>query len=225
MLIWTKVLYVSCVVLNLLCALIMYLIEPYLDNLDQIALMQGFLTKAILVGLGILLLGLVSMGLSCVYYVFWLLWLHREGTNLRTVGTTDFPPMLAVFCTSIPLINGIFDFFILRDILRSQGNALLAYGKDVAPMPNRDLNICLVLSLLMIAMCFIDNSVVTFIVIAVLFGATLPFLMNVLKRCMEQGNALFRLHEDAVLRAKVEEVLRERESASAVGEAQAQGEN
>lgn len=221
---WTKLYYIFGIAFNLLFALLIHLCGDF-SNFDETMFTQGFMTKAILAAFAFMLFSFVVFAFFVVYYIFWILWLHREGTNLRVVSKTDFPPALAVFCTSIPVIGGIFDYFILRDIIRAQGNALRAYGKPAAPMPNLDLTIFFVATIASIALYFVKSESVSFLVTAVLCAVILRSMVRVLRQCIEQGRILVQTHDDVVLRAKVDEVLRERELAKAACEAgQAAGE-
>ena len=148
-----------------------------------------------------------------LFFVYWILWLYRAIRNLRCLTTTTFSPNVAVVCSVLlPYIGHIFDVFILRDIARRQQKLL----------DGRDLVIFLAFILVGIVVAFAeiaDSWSGCFAACAAMVGIMVSWL-RVLRPCVEQGNMLYKLHEEDVLRAKVDEVLREREIEKAAREIQ-----
>jgi hypothetical protein len=158
-----------------------------------------------------------------IFLVYWMLWLYRAIKNLRCLTTTTFSPNVAVVCsTFLPYIGHIFDVFILRDIARRQQKLLDERGIQYTPVTRRDLVIffAFILVTIVVAMAEIAASWFgCFAVCAAIIGLMVSCL-RVLRPCVEQGNMLYKLNEEDVLRAKVDEVLREREIEKAAREIQ-----
>ena len=158
-----------------------------------------------------------------LFFVYWILWLYRAIRNLRCLTTTTFSPNVAVVCSVLlPYIGHIFDVFILRDIARRQQKLLDGRGIRYTPVTGRDLVIFLAFILVGIVVAFAeiaDSWSGCFAACAAMVGLMVSYL-RVLRPCVEQGNMLYKLHEEDVLRAKVDEVLREREIEKAAREIQ-----
>ena len=158
-----------------------------------------------------------------LFFVYWILWLYRAIKNLRCLTTTTFSPNVAVVCSVLlPYIGHIFDVFILRDIARRQQKLLDGRGIQYTPVTRRDLVIFFAFILVGIVVAFAeiaDSWSGCFAACAAMVGLMVSCL-RVLRPCVEQGNMLYKLHEEDVLRAKVDEVLREREIEKAAREIQ-----
>lgn len=158
-----------------------------------------------------------------IYIIYWVLWLHRAIKNLRCLTKTTFSPNVAVICSVfLPYIGHLFDIFILRDIARRQQKLLDERGIQYTPVTRRDLVIFFffILAGIVVALAEVAGSWPgCFAACATIIGLMVSCL-RVLRPCMEQGNMLYRLHEEDVLRAKVDEVLREREIEKAAREVQ-----
>jgi len=213
---WTRLFYVASVLCNIV--LVAFAVGRLYANSGSIEQVQFKLLGLFIV---LLLMFLAGGVIACIYIVNWVLWLYGEEKNIRKLGKSGFSPFGAALLSSIPLIGRLIDYWIFRDILARQEAALRSYGKEPSPIPRRELVIFLVSSFALVVFHAMLDVWWGYAVIAAIFCVIARYLLVVMERIVEQGGMLYRLHEEFVLRAKVDEVLREREIEKAAREVQA----
>jgi uncharacterized Tic20 family protein len=198
------------------------------EGMDKAAVMQFYyavqrLYRLFMADMTVMLGALVVSALMGVLFsVYWILWLYRAVKNLRCLTKTFFSPAAALVCPILPDIGYFIGIFILWDIARRQQKLLDGRGIQYTPVTRRAVAIFIVFMLLGNIVVYEEVGATwpgCFAACASLIGIMVSWL-RVLRPCVEQGNMLYKLHEEDVLRAKVDEVLREREIEKAAREIQ-----
>lgn len=152
----------------------------------------------------------VCIVMAGVFYVYRILWLYRAIKNIRCFTKTFFSPIVAIVCSAIPYIGIYFDVFILRDITRRQQKLLDEQGIQYTPVPRRDLATLFVFQLLcaiVLGAEIADSWPGCFVACTVIVATMLNWL-HVLRPCVEQGNTLYQLQQEEIIRTKLEEASR-----------------
>lgn len=177
--------------------------------------------------------GIVLLPIACVLLIFsvivhvvtWLSWLFHAEENLRKVGTTRFSPWGSVILSFIPYIGLPLHYFIFRDIVAKTEKILEKRGllrtdsKPEKGVPMAFVHAFALFSVLTSLFIYIQKDVG--MVWGCLLGlAALACYIRVLTVFVREEHILFDLHQEDILRAKVDQVLREREIERAASEIQ-----
>ena len=147
-----------------------------------------------------------------LFNVYWILWLHRAVKNLRCLTKTFFSPVAAVVCTALPDIGFFIAVFVLWDIARHQQELLDERGIQYTPVTKRNLVIYVVF--LILGNIVVSEDIASswpgcLAAFAGIIGIMLSWV-RILRPCVEQGNMLYLLQQEEIIRAKREEIFRER---------------
>jgi hypothetical protein len=137
-------------------------------------------------------------------------WIYNTVKTLRKFTRTTFSPVAAAICTLIPVICGIFDYFIFKDILDRQKKTLaLQKAKFVAPRPGM-LKWILILSVIgVIPAIGYELVALRMISLAILVSAGVVYI-KVMEAIIENENTLSIIRERELLERKVDEILTQR---------------
>lgn len=217
---WTKVNIVLSVLVVVLAVSFYRVIEVLETHPEADPLSMGVL-------LGLLAYGAISFALVisvCIQAFFWLLWMFRAEENLRRCTTTAFSPWGAVICCCLPYVGTLLHFFVFRNLVRRMEAALAAHRKGDSSTYAPAVPMNLVVGYFV---CGLLGGVTYFVSDTPLFACYLFWIssaicyIKALSAYMGQERELAEIYKDEELRAKVDEVLREREIEKAAREVQA----
>jgi len=219
---WTKVNIVLSVLVVVLAISFYRVIEVLETHPEADPLSMGVL-------LGLLAFGVVGFALVisvCIQALFWLLWMFRAEENLRRCTTTAFSPWGAVICCSLPYVGTLLHFFVFRNLVRRMEVALAERrkGDSSTYAPAVPMNLVIgyfVCSLLGGVAYFVSGTPLLALSCYLLWIASAVCYIKALSAYMRQERELAEIYKDEELRAKVDEVLREREIEKAAREVQA----
>lgn len=197
----------------------------------------GFYVSTLMMS-GIVLLPVALMLLvfcSVLHLVFWLAWLFRAEENLRKVTKPSFSPWGSVILSLIPYIGLPIHYFIFRDMVLKMEKILerrgvLPNGSDksiendekalkpcIERVPMKFVNAFVVCTVLSSIFIYLWKDAGAYIG-CVLGLVALACYIRALSVYVQEERVLFNLCEEDALRAKVDQVLREREIEKAASE-------
>ena len=135
---------------------------------------------------------------------------HAE-ENLRKITHTAFSPWGAVALCFIPFLGQLLHYFVFRDIVKHTEQQLAVREVITAKVPMSFVNAFFALILASgILLCF-GRSDLLVDVRFVLWIVSLGCFLRALLVLVVEEQALYQTYQEEVLRAKVDQVLRERE--------------
>ena len=141
-------------------------------------------------------------------------WLYISIQTLRKFTSTTFSPIAAVFCTLIPWGNGIFDYFIFKDILARQEHALKSRNAKFTSVKPGLLKWILILAILSLITSFFYDLYKSTICKLLGLLLSLPacwLYIKTMKAMIENEKNLLTIQERDLLDRKVDEILKQRE--------------
>lgn len=218
---WMKVIFILFVAFWL--QFVFMVASIYLLFGHWLALCTGmlFMAFAFCIGAGIF----ISLVVFCISY---LSWLHRAISNLRLLTTTSFSPMGAVLLTCIPYFGYFLNYFIFRDMVKSQEKYMEQHGILKKRFPKKILNAWFIASLVLLILVFEEpnphgfmtifymtlgfdgNNAITFLEKTLIVIISILYIMS-FSAYVKQERELFRIHTEELFNKHVDEVIRERE--------------
>lgn len=198
---------------------------------------DNFPIMAVMMSGALLLLVAMFLLFFCFFLhkVFWLMWLYRAEENLREIGTTLFPSWASVILSLIPLIGLPLHYFIFKDVVARtekilEARGVLPRGRDVSPEKSENvgnprnervsagfMNTFMVCAILSSVSLYLWKD--TNIYIGSFLGLiALACYIRAFSVFVHEEKILFDLHQEDVLNAKVDRILREREILKAASE-------
>lgn len=212
---WMK----SWVVLTILLCILSFLVVLFLGKASQEP--SNLLSIIVLfLPFGIFVVGALFLFSLFMQYCYWIAWMYRAVTNLRIIGHTRFSPLVAVIISVLPYVGFVLHYFVIRDIVDGIDAKLGELGVARQPVPVNCISTFAVLNLLgMMSAMFISNPSAG-IIVAVLGLAALCFYISALQYCVRQEKLLLTAGQEEIIRRRVEEVLKQRETEKAASQVQ-----
>lgn len=190
--------------------------NPVLMGNDAMSMSVGLITLLLLLLLSIfVLLVFCLVGGICV-----LVWTFRVTKNLRTKAKTVLSPWVSVIGLIIWYVNIFVQFGIFRNLTHVQEKLLKDAGATVKPVPLKMLTGWFVTSLVSLVVSYNSSSAVCVMAGIILAAASVIFFLKAFEPFVAQHSLLFKLEQEAILRKKVDEVIREREIEKLASEVQ-----
>lgn len=176
-------------------------------------------------GVLLLVIGIVCAGFFAAisfinFAINWLLWLFRSTQNLKALQPDSISPWLAVILCCLPIVGQIAIYCILRSLAKRTQLELENRNVDFLPVPMKLLNLYLVLTVVSTALASFNQMGILMSAGAVLSFAVMVLLLKILTLLTALEQKLFKIHEEQILRQKVDQVLREREIEKAASQVQ-----
>lgn len=228
---WMKVIIVLFFVLRFLPVLLFGLLTLAEGNFVQSIMKStaGFwYLFGICIVISMVFSGFVLLGAFFAFCVRYLSWLYRAISNLRLLTTTSFSPMGAVLLTCIPYFGYFLNYFIFRDMVKSQEKYMEQHGILKKRFPKKILNAWIIVSLVLIAIILArpdETGIFTALFMTFEFNGSdaIEFLEKTLivvipilyiisfSAFTKQESELFRIHTEELFNKHVDDVIRERE--------------
>lgn len=210
---WTKITIVLGVIIGLFSEFAIIVVKPYMEVAANKAAIQP--TMALGTAFAFLFYLFLVFVFCCVLLVTTFKacrWLYNTVKTLRKFTATTFSPIAAAICTLIPILCGIFDYFIFKDILDRQEKALAQRKASfAAPRPGM-LKWIIMLSIVgIIPTIGYDQIALRMISLAIMVSAGVVYI-KVMSLIIENEKTLSIIHEREILERKVDEILAQREN-------------
>jgi hypothetical protein len=203
---WSKIVFVFSLVVAVLAMSCYNLMQSSVASEPA-----DFLFSDLILLLGTVLVGMALMVSVSMQGLFWLLWMFRAEQNLRKITHTTFSPWAAVICCCLPYLGQLIHYFVLRDLIKHTENELTVREAKTEKVPMSFVKAYLVLTILSGVFSFAGESIVSLGGCMVFALASLACFIRVISTLVTEEQALYQLYQEEVLRAKVDQVLRERE--------------
>jgi len=171
----------------------------------------------------VLVFGGFSLAVSwSIYQLFWLMWLYRITKNLGKVTHVAFGPWVAVICSMIPYVGLIIHYFIFKNLVKSTEEFLDSHRNSpsktaaeillqVHPVDRNFVNGFVIMAVLGGTIGFIRDTSISGILTVVFSLASILCYMKSFAAFIKEEQAMYEIYQDDKLRAKVDQVLWERE--------------
>ena len=173
-----------------------------ITDMDTLRRLYYLSIADVILMLGALVVYSVMIG---VFLDYWISWVYHAIKNLRCLTKTFFSPVAAVVCSVLPGLIFFSGAFILWDIAWRQQKLLDKLGIQYKPVSKRDLVILFVFVILSCIVFDNTKAVLTwpgcFAACATFIGIMVSYL-RVLRPCVEQGNMLYQLQQEEIMRTK-----------------------
>lgn len=170
---------------------------------------------------GIAFVGFALSIVTIIMAVHWICWLFRSAQNIKKLQPDALSPWASTLLCFVPFVGQIIHYFIFRNLIK-RIQAELDSRNGVCPaVPMNFLNFYLGLIVVSTIMGFMEHFKMVMGTGAVLSIVALVFYIKVFAAYIAQEECLFKLHEEMILRQKVDQVLREREIEKAASQVQA----
>jgi len=228
---WMKVIIVLFFVLRFLPVLLFGLLTLAEGNFVQSIMKStaGFwYLFGICIVISMVFSGFVLLGAFFAFCVRYLSWLYRAISNLRLLTTTSFSPMGAVLLTCIPYFGYFLNYFIFRDMVKSQEKYMEQHGILKKRFPKKILNAWFIASLVLLILVFEEpnphgfmtifymtlgfdgNNAITFLEKTLIVIISILYIMS-FSAYVKQEREIYRIHTEELFNKHVDEVIRERE--------------
>lgn len=175
----------------------------------------------LLLVLGIAFVGFALSITIIIMAVHWFCWLFRSTQNMKKLQPDAMSPWAATILCLIPFVGQIVHYFVFKSLIKRTQAELDSRNGDCPTVPMNFLNIWIGLTIVSTIMGSIEEMKIVVGTGAVLGVAALVLYIKVFTAYIAQEECLFKLHEEQVLRQKVDQVLREREIEKAASQVQA----
>ena len=210
---WTKILVVLTLAIGLLAELVSVSVKPFIQfTLNHMESPETLGITAAITALSLVFLCFVFFFVFLITVFKFCIWLYITIKNLRKFTKTDFHPVLAVGCTLIPLICGIFDYFIFKDILSHQEKYLTSQGAKFVPMKQGMLKWILILTILNIIPTICSDSTTPRIITLAIFTLLACLYIKAISAITANEKTLSAIRERDLLNRKIDEILAQREN-------------
>ncbi len=178
--------------------------------MGTVLLTLGFFGSCVVVGI-----------VALVWFICWILWLVNSVSSLRKLKLFSIHPVIALILTLIPFVGQIMVFVIARKQAQGQQQFLESRNSAVKPIPMNFLIGYLVLVIVDMALTFVGNQSPATLITAVAGIGSFVCYMKFFEFLIGQEQQMLQLNQEEILRAKVDQVLREREIEKAASQVQA----
>jgi len=157
-----------------------------------------------------------------IYQFFWLMWLYRVTKNLGKVTHVGIGPWGAVICSFIPYVGLIVHYFIFKNLVKATEEFLDSHRNSpsrtaaeillqVHPVDRNFVNGFVIMAVLGGTIGFIRDTSISGILTVVFSLASILCYMKSFAAFIKEEQAMYEIYQDDNLRAKVDQVLWERE--------------
>ncbi|MBR3070294.1 hypothetical protein [Fibrobacter sp.] len=195
--VWLKIFIVFAFIIGLFTEYIIVIFRPYMNltSADAIPPMEFSSAIAFLCYLFLLLIFGIVM---CISLFKFCKWMYISIKTVRNSTPTKFSPIVAVICTLIPWVCGIFDYFIFKDILARQEDVIKSHNAKFEALKPGVLKWILILTILSLVPSIIgDFFVCRLISLLLMFPICLLYIKS-MNAIIENEKTLYSLdnHEN-----------------------------
>lgn len=195
------------------CALMFALVRA------GVAAVPGDMDSTLPMTILVLLLGTFAAGLAllvifAIQGCYWVAWMYRSVTNLRTLGATKLHPLLAVILSVIPYVGMLIHSLVFREMVRKLDGKLTELGVEHPEVSMNKVGAFAGLYLMSIIAPLVNDGHVTTAIALVVGVASMVCYISALTVYVQQEKLLQTAGQEEIIRRKVDEVLRQREATS-----------
>lgn len=141
-------------------------------------------------------------------------WIYHAVEEQRQFTKTKFSPLAALICTIIPILNPLFDYLIIKDLLSCQKEAFKRFNLDFKDVPEKILKSILYLGLATSIFMFTQEYAILRILSIINGVIVLLSYIKAMRIIIENAQLLQTTMFNAMLNQKVEEIIAQRKADS-----------